>query len=92
MAIDLQEGDESGTNMIDEMFEKYLIRYVNVHFKKFHNSYEVGEWFIKDILSKFIKTRVTDKTRAITGLRIFIKEKNVGSLIGELHEYNKENN
>ncbi|MGD9678156.1 MAG: hypothetical protein AB7V16_07305 [Vulcanibacillus sp.] len=87
----LEEQNETGTQMIDAMFEKYLIRYVNVHFKRFHNSYEVGEWFIKEVLSRFLKTRVTDKTRALTGLRLYIKDQNVNSLVKELQEYGKEN-
>lgn len=83
------EQDESGTDIIDKMFEKYLIKYVNVHFKKFKNSFEVGEWFLMDILSKLMKTRIVNKERAITGLRLLIKDANVQSLIKRLNNENK---
>ena len=88
MSIELDEQKESGTAIIDAYFEKYLIRYVNIHFKEFHNSYEVGEWFIMDVLKKFMKTRVTDKTRALTGLRLFIKDANVDQLAKKLKDTN----
>jgi len=88
----LQEEEETGVDIIDKMFEKYLIKFVNVHYKKFHNSFEVGEWFIQEILSRFLLTKVSNKKRALTGLRLFIKEKNIDSFIKELENYyeNKE--
>jgi hypothetical protein len=86
---ELLEQDETGTAIIDKMFEKYLIRYVNVHFKKFKNSFEVGEWFLMEVLTHFMKTRVSDKARALTGLRLLIKDKSIQRLIKELGEYNE---
>jgi len=82
--MNIEEQNESGTEMIDAMFEKYLIRYINIHFKQYHNSYQVGEWFIMDILEKFMRTRVTDKKRSLTAIRLLLKDKNVDSLMKEL--------
>jgi hypothetical protein len=79
---------QSGLEIIDSMFEKYLIKYVNAHFREFENSYKVGEWFIVDVLSKLLKTRVTDKKRALLAIRLLLKDKNVEKLLKELGEYN----
>ncbi len=76
----LLEQEESGLSVIDAIFEKYFIKYVNAHFKKYHNSYQVGEWFLHDMLKRFMKTRVTDKKRALTAIRLTIKDANINEL------------
>lgn len=88
----IEEATESGTSVIDQKFEYYLIRYINVHFKEFNNSYDVGKWLLKEVFSKLKYTKVYNEKQAITGAYWSIKENGLGSFVKSMMNTKENNN
>lgn len=73
----LKEAKESGIGVIEEKFEYYLIRYLNAKYKEYSNSFDAGEWFIKDVIDKIEDTRIPNKYQFIRAIRLSMKDFNV---------------
>ena len=80
----------SGTEIIDAKFEYYLNRYLNLHFKSFHNNYDFGEWFIKFIVDQVQDTKIPNKYQFIRGIRWTMKDFNVEKYWKEMKKKDKE--
>lgn len=74
---ELEEAKESGLKVIEEKLEYYLIRYLNAKYKEFQNSFDAGEWFIFDIISRIEDTKIPNKYQFIRAIRLAMKDFNV---------------
>lgn len=86
----IEEATESGTSVIDKKFEYYLIRYINVHFKEFKNSYDVGKWLLKEVFSRLKYTKVYNEKQVITGAYWSIKENGLGNFVKRMMSNEEE--
>jgi len=78
--MNIQE-KESGTEIIDSKLEYYLKRYINIHYKEYPNSYEIGEWIINDFLTKLFNTKIPNKERAIIAIKHTMRDMNVSAFV-----------
>jgi len=75
--MNIEEAKESGLKVIDDRFDYFLTRYLNAHRYDYKNSYDFGEAFIMDLISRIDNTKITNKYQFIRAIRWTMKDFNV---------------